>query len=475
MLSPPWPNGSSEQPGQQGTGGYPDEKGIRGDMSTVGHRENGLKGNPGNPGALRQTGLREIVGPAGDPGIDGLHRQKGLAGPIGLPRLCKILKRRKGKEELSGPPGYSQIEGFQGQMRHSGNPGDQVDLGQPGPLSISCLPRSPGAKGTSLIYKGDPGPMGHPGSPGSKSFQGPHGSSGLPEPKDKRDHSGGRRPDGPKSQKGISGPQGCKGDHGPTRGAGSPLTPVGVSGFNGPQGAPGPPGHLAEPGNKGPRSSFLLVIHSQSVEVPQCPAGSNQLWVGYSLVHLEGQYRAQTEDLGKPGSCLPVFSTMPFSFCNREACYHSSSNGKSYWLSTSASIPMRPLFGQEVSLHISRCVVCEALSPAVPFHSQHQVIPLCPLGWRSLWTGYSFLLHTGVGDGGGQSLASSGSCLKDFRTHPFIECQGAQGSCHYFSNLYSFWLITIRGTKEFNPSHGRIKPSEQQRFKARRCNVCLRD
>lgn len=41
----------------------------------------------------------------------------------------------------------------------------------------------PGAPGTSLIYKGDPGPMGHPGSPGCKSFQGPHGSSGLPEPK----------------------------------------------------------------------------------------------------------------------------------------------------------------------------------------------------------------------------------------------------------------------------------------------------
>ncbi|PWA25190.1 hypothetical protein CCH79_00005266 [Gambusia affinis] len=208
----------------------------------------------------------------------------------------------------------------------------------------------------------------------------------------------------------------------------------------------------------------------QSVQVPQCPAGSNQLWVGYSLIYLEGQEKAHTQDLGQPGSCLPVFSTMPFSYCDKDACYYSSRNDKSYWLSTTAPISMMPLFGQEISLHISRCVVCETSSPAAPFHSQDQAIPPCPDGWKSLWTGYSFLLHTGAGDeGGGQSLASSGSCLRDFRTHPFIECQGAQGSCHYFSNLYSFWLTTVRDREEFVPvKPGTIKAADQQRYKASR-------
>lgn len=86
------------------------------------------------------------------------------------------------------------------------------------------------------------------------------------------------------------------------------------------------------------------------------------------------------------------------------------------------------------------------------------------------------LQHTGSGDeGGGQSLSSTGSCLKDFRAHPFIECQGARGSCHYFANLYSFWLTTVSPAEQFiTPVSGTIKATEQQRNKASQCHVCLR-
>ncbi|GLD58536.1 collagen alpha-4(IV) chain-like protein [Lates japonicus] len=238
-------------------------------------------------------------------------------------------------------------------------------------------------------------------------------------------------------------------------------------------GIPGLPGNPGEPGRRGAlRSGFLLVIHSQSIQVPRCPEGSGQLWVGYSLVYLEGQGKAYTQDLGQAGSCLPVFSTMPFSYCNNAACHYSSRNDKSSWLSTTAPIPMMPLFGQEINTHISRCVVCETVSPVVAFHSQDYIIPTCPPGWRSLWTGYSFLLYTGAGDrGGGQSLTSSGSCLKDFRTHPVIECQGARGSCHYFANLYSYWLTTVSPKEQ----PATIKAADQQRRKASQCHVCLRE
>lgn len=86
------------------------------------------------------------------------------------------------------------------------------------------------------------------------------------------------------------------------------------------------------------------------------------------------------------------------------------------------------------------------------------------------------LQHTGAGDeGGGQSLSSSGSCLKDFRTHPFIECQGARSSCHYFANLYSFWLTTVNKSEQFiSPRPDTIKAAERQRHRASRCQVCLR-
>lgn len=66
------------------------------------------------------------------------------------------------------------------------------------------------------------------------------------------------------------------------------------------QGIPGPPGNQGQPGYRRIlNAGFLLVIHSQSVEVPQCPADTTQLWVGHSLIYLEAQEKAHTQDLGK--------------------------------------------------------------------------------------------------------------------------------------------------------------------------------
>ena len=48
--------------------------------------------------------------------------------------------------------------------------------------------------------------------------------------------------------------------------------------------------------------------------------------------------------------------------------------------------------------------------------------------------------------------SSPGSCLEDFRATPFIECNGARGSCHYFANKFSFWLTTIDNDQEFKVS-----------------------
>ncbi|CAL8312852.1 unnamed protein product [Gadus morhua 'NCC'] len=168
---------------------------------------------------------------------------------------------------------------------------------------------------------------------------------------------------------------------------------------------------------------------------------------------------------------------MPFSYCNSGACRYSGRNDKSYWLSTTAHIPMMPFSGPEIGSHVSRCVVCEAWAPTAAFHSQEPTAPACPPGWRSLWTGYSFLLHTGaVNDGGGQSLTSSGSCLKDFRAHPFVECQGARGTCFYFANRLSFWLTTVGPTEQFlSPQIGTIKTPDRQRQNTSRCHVCSRD
>uniref|UniRef100_A0A3Q3WKA0 Collagen IV NC1 domain-containing protein n=1 Tax=Mola mola TaxID=94237 RepID=A0A3Q3WKA0_MOLML len=389
-------------------------------------------------------------GPTGPPGK---HGQPGHQGneefPVtllqGNTRNCGS-KGSTGALGDSGPDGWSGVPGIKGS---TGVPGRTGPAGRPGHPGNKGPPGQPGPSGISIVSKGDPGPVGLPGRQGfkgEKGLPGPSGSlnPGLPGPKG-RGYSGPRGPPGPKGLRGGPGPWGRKG-------------------------VPGPTGDRGE-------SGFLLVIHSQSYQVPQCPEDSSQLWVGYSLVYLEGQEKAHTQDLGQAGSCLPVFSTMPFSYCNKAACHFSSRNDKSYWLSTTAPIPMMPLFGQEITSHISRCVVCETVSPTVAFHSQDHTVPACPPGWRGLWKGYSFLLSTGAGDeGGGQSLTSTGSCLKDFRTHPIIECQGARGSCHYFANLYSFWLTTVSHTEQFVvPNSGTIKAADRQRSRASQCHVCLRE
>lgn len=96
---------------------------------------------------------------------------------------------------------------------------------------------------------------------------------------------------------------------------------------------------------------------------------------------------------GLAGSCLPRFNTMPFLYCNPgDICYYASRNDKSFWLSTTAPLPMMPVEEGDIKPYISRCSVCEAPSVAIAVHSQDITIPKCPAGWRSLWIGYSFLM-----------------------------------------------------------------------------------
>lgn len=47
------------------------------------------------------------------------------------------------------------------------------------------------------------------------------------------------------------------------------------------------------------KTGYIVVRHSQSENVPQCPAGTTQLWAGYSFLHMEGNENSQTQDLGK--------------------------------------------------------------------------------------------------------------------------------------------------------------------------------
>ena len=136
---------------------------------------------------------------------------------------------------------------------------------------------------------------------------------------------------------------------------------------------------------------------------------------------------------------------------------------------------MMPVNEGEIQPFISRCAVCEAPANVMAVHSQSIQIPNCPSGWSSLWIGYSFAMHTGAGaEGGGQSLSSPGSCLEDFRTTPFIECNGARGSCHFFANKFSFWLTTIDDSQQFTIPQSQTVKAGSTRSRISRCQVCIK-
>lgn len=215
--------------------------------------------------------------------------------------------------------------------------------------------------------------------------------------------SGERGPPGEDGWPGPPGPQGPKGDRG-LDGYPGPPGPAGPKGDRGLDGIPGFNGAVGETGPKGEPGApclevseeitvTLLVRHSQSQEVPQCERGHNKLWEGYSLLYIEGNEKAHGQDLGFAGSCIRKFSTMPFLFCDfNNVCNYASRNDRSYWLSTSAPIPMMPVVEQEIQPYISRCVVCEAPANVIAVHSQSLALPDCPQGWSSLWIGYSFIM-----------------------------------------------------------------------------------
>ncbi|XP_035662050.1 collagen alpha-2(IV) chain-like [Branchiostoma floridae] len=301
-----------------------------------------------------------------------------------------------------------------------------------------------GDKGIGI--PGQPGQPGLPGEQGRPGFPGNKGHAGLPGPAGPAGAPGiGRKGDiglpGPPGLQGPSGLPGQKGD----QGYGLPGPP-GKAGLPGAPGFPGVKGDMGFPGESG-TNMYLITRHSQTIQVPECPLGTKKMWEGYSLLHMEGNERAHGQDLGMSGSCLPKFSPMPFLFCDINfVCNFASRDDKSYWLSTVATqrdLPDKPLKGRRILDLVSRCVVCETKSMVMAVHSQAPTIPDCPMGWMNVWTGYSFLMHTAAGEGSGQALHSPGSCLEKFRPAPFVECHGAQGTCHFFANKFSFWLASI--------------------------------
>lgn len=71
---------------------------------------------------------------------------------------------------------------------------------------------------------------------------------------------------------------------------------AGLQGPTGAKGAPGPPGPCTDAPQQ---DSFLFTRHSQELYIPECPAGSTEVYSGYSLLFINGNNRAHGQDLGR--------------------------------------------------------------------------------------------------------------------------------------------------------------------------------
>ena len=203
---------------------------------------------------------------------------------------------------------------------------------------------------------------------------------------------------------------------------------------------------------------------------------------------------------------------MPFLFCDfNNVCNYASRNDKSYWLSTNEPIPMMPVAEHAIPEFISRFVnlnkeqicnnqcaqvcgvrgadQCDRSSQPRYEHSRLSTGLGAIVAWLQFCHGktghtsqFENILknllssqHTAAGaEGGGQSLSSPGSCLQDFRATPFIECNGARGTCHYFANKFSFWLATIQTRNMFDRPVSQTLKAGNLRSRVSRCQVCMR-
>lgn len=298
--------------------------------------------------------------------------------PLTNPTISVLSSGIKGDRGAPGAPGLTGGPGLRG---------DKGNQGLPGLAGRDGFDGLRGEKGEPGLMP-PPGPKGEPGRPG---LSGPKGDRGVPGPQGIQGLQGQRGEEGLMGAVGLvgmQGPQGLRGE-------------IGLQGPSGLDGAPGSPGARGDRGaacTQGPDylTGMLLVKHSQSTEVPQCEAGQVKLWDGYSLLYVDGNDYPHNQDLGSPGSCMKKFSTLPVITCNNNnVCNYASRNDRSFWLSTTAPVPMMPVAEREMEQYISRCVVCEVPSNVIAVHSQTLEIPLCPRGWEGLWIGYSFLMVSG--------------------------------------------------------------------------------
>jgi len=115
----------------------------------------------------------------------------------------------------------------------------------------------------------------------------------------------------------------------------------------------------------------VMSVHSQTVQIPQCPQGWAGMWQGYSFIaHTAAGAEGTGQDLQSPGSCLEDFRSVPFIECHGRGTCNYYATQHAFWL---AVIDQDKMFKKPFSetlkagglrQRVSRCQVCRKSPPS---------------------------------------------------------------------------------------------------------------
>ncbi|KAL0174836.1 hypothetical protein M9458_030804, partial [Cirrhinus mrigala] len=66
-------------------------------------------------------------------------------------------------------------------------------------------------------------------------------------------------------------------------------------------------------------------------------------------------------------------------------------------------------------------------------------------------------------------------CLQDFRSQPFVECQGSRGTCQYSPTFFSFWLTRVNEQNFDAIPYDTDLNGQNQQDSVSTCTVCIKD
>ncbi|KAG5675946.1 hypothetical protein PVAND_005803 [Polypedilum vanderplanki] len=399
-------------PGLQGDIGYsiPGIKGERGDVGLPGFDgidgldgEVGDIGETGAPGFRGRKGERGLIGDIGEEGFEGREGLIGLKGMKGDPAPLNQFRPKPGYDGLRGEKGETGDKGF------PGTPGLVGYRGLKGYQGLQGLTGLPGAPG----LKGEKGFRGPPGVNGLDGFRGPPGENGddappPPPPKSRgfvftRHSQSVTVPRCPVNTNLLWEGYSFVSIIGSGRSVGQDL---GTSGSCLRQfstmpfmfcnlnnvcsyaennddsiwlttGEPMPMSMTPIPAREMEKyvsrcavcetTTRLIALHSQSMEIPDCPQGWEEAWIGYSYYMQTSDANGNShQNLISPGSCLEEFRAQPVIECHGRGSCNIFDGITSFWLtviedSEQFRKPKQQTLKADQTSKISRCSVCRKM------------------------------------------------------------------------------------------------------------------